>query len=563
MSQSKQLSYDVVFDILTRLPVKSLVRFRCVSNSWNSIISSHFFINTHLDRAKSLSHNNNNNNGYLLDTSYNSSSPNDLCTVVYYSDRTLTEISMLQMPLSDVHMVDFCNGIFCLRNYETNELYLWNPSIRKLKMLSTIRLAHSGASYAIGLGYHSQNNDFKFLRIVYFEGSKARPAEAEVYTLSTDSWRKFVISLEYEPNIGSINRIDQLRCLFFNGALHSIVFTGEQKFILSFDVNDERFREIMLPQNYVDEKFEITFDILAVFKGSLASFVCIEGEEVGDRDICYMWVMREYGVVESWTKINVPLHLVNMFFGCTDSGELLIDINDSLVSYDTERQYVNNLGIEYPTLLSYTTDLMENLVLLDQKYPSLPSWEVQVTNDSGEGGTMIVPRSKHVPYVPWTGGVEADFVEECYSLIGSMKSWISSSSQSSFAHINKLSHEIDLLRNRVESQASTIRTLEAGGSSDPVPDAAGAITSPADEGNPMNTTVQSKEGSSQSVKRLAPERPSHPQVRESTTLATLRSKSGHLHSGKQITLDDDEEEDEEDMEDATPLVQRQSKRGRL
>ena len=66
----------------------------------------------------------------------------------------------------------------------------------------------------------------------------------------------------------------------------------------------------------------------------------------------------------------------------------------------------------------------------------------------------------------------------------------------------------------------------------------------------MNTTVQSKEGSSQRVKRLAPERPSHPQVRESTTLATLRSKSRHLHSGEQITLDDD---NEEDKEDATPF----------
>ncbi len=76
--------------------------------------------------------------------------------------------------------------------------------------------------------------------------------------------------------------------------------------------------------------------------------------------------MREYGVVESWTKIIVPLHLVNMFFGCTDSGELLIDINDSLVSYDIERQYENNLGLESTSFLSYTTDLMENLVLLDQ-----------------------------------------------------------------------------------------------------------------------------------------------------------------------------------------------------
>uniref|UniRef100_A0A2N9EQ96 Uncharacterized protein n=1 Tax=Fagus sylvatica TaxID=28930 RepID=A0A2N9EQ96_FAGSY len=52
------------------------------------------------------------------------------------------------------------------------------------------------------------------------------------------------------------------------------------------------------------------------------------------------------------------------------------------------------------------------------------------------------------------------------------------------------------LQNRVEGQASAIRTLEAGGSSDPVPDAAGGITPPANEGNPMNTTVQSKEGSS-------------------------------------------------------------------
>ncbi len=104
----------------------------------------------------------------------------------------------------------------------------------------------------------------------------------------------------------------------------------------------------------------------------------------------------------------------------------------------------------------------------------------------------------------------------------------------------------------MESQASAIRTLEAGGSSNPVPDAAGGITPPANEGNPMNTTVQSKEGSSRRVKRLAPELPSHPPVRGSTTLATLRSKSGHLHSGEQITLDDDDEEDKED-----------SKRGRL
>ncbi|GMY19261.1 F-box/kelch-repeat protein At3g06240-like isoform X1 [Fagus crenata] len=213
---------------------------------------------------------------------------------------------------------------------------------------------------------------------------------------------------------------------------------------------------------------------------------------------------------------------------------------------------------------------------LREKYPSLPSWEVQVTNDSGEGETMIVPRK--YPNVPWTGGsVDTDFVEECYSLIGSMKNWIWSSSQSSFARQNKLSHENDklshennLLRNRVESQASTIRTLErciwsfgpceAGGSSDPIPDATGGVTpSPAGECNPMNTILQSKKDSSRLMKCLAPKHPSRRQVREGTTLATIRSKSGDLPSGEQITRDDDEE----GKEDTTPLVQRQSKRGRL
>ena len=53
---------------------------------------------------------------------------------------------------------------------------------------------------------------------------------------------------------------------------------------------------------------------------------------------------------------------------------------------------------------SRETESSLDTLLLSLKYPSLPSWEVQVMNDSGEFETMLVPRSKHVPYVPWTGG---------------------------------------------------------------------------------------------------------------------------------------------------------------
>ena len=123
----------------------------------------------------------------------------------------------------------------------------------------------------------------------------------------------------------------------------------------------------------------------------------------------------------------------------------------------------------------------------------------------------------------------------------------------------------------MESQASTIRTLErclcslgpreVGGSSDPVTDAAGGITPPADEGDPMKTTMQSKEDSSQHMKRLALQDPSHHLVHESTTMTTFRSKSGHLPSSQQITFNDYNKEEKEKY--IEPLVQRQGKRGRL
>uniref|UniRef100_A0A2N9I627 F-box associated beta-propeller type 1 domain-containing protein n=1 Tax=Fagus sylvatica TaxID=28930 RepID=A0A2N9I627_FAGSY len=137
---SECLPDEVVYDILTLLPVKSLIRF---------------------------------------------------------SDRTWTEISRFEIPSLDI--VDFCNGMFCLRNYEDDILYLWNPRIRKFKMvLATPHFTDlSSARVAYGFGYHSQNNDFKILRIVVLESKVPPVAEADVYTLRTRKIKNL------DNNIGS------------------------------------------------------------------------------------------------------------------------------------------------------------------------------------------------------------------------------------------------------------------------------------------------------------------------------------------------------------------------
>ena len=83
----------VVFDILTRFPVKSLIRFRCVSKSYNYTITSPIFITKHLNLNKS----NNNHNAYLLYPLL-PISDREFCAVVCNNNRTLTEISRFQTP---------------------------------------------------------------------------------------------------------------------------------------------------------------------------------------------------------------------------------------------------------------------------------------------------------------------------------------------------------------------------------------------------------------------------------------------------------------------------------
>ncbi|GJN19269.1 hypothetical protein PR202_gb06525 [Eleusine coracana subsp. coracana] len=46
---------EIVIEILIRLPVKSLVRFKSVSRTWRALISSEFFIRAHLEQSSSAS----------------------------------------------------------------------------------------------------------------------------------------------------------------------------------------------------------------------------------------------------------------------------------------------------------------------------------------------------------------------------------------------------------------------------------------------------------------------------------------------------------------------------
>ena len=197
----------------------------------------------------------------------------------------------------------------------------------------------------------------------------------------------------------SVTSIYPSHCLFLNGALHSLVCSevlcsegdvdakvealgdmeedsrkfkavgnveDSRRFILSFNVDDEKFHEIKLLENNLRKRHS---ECLAVLKGSLA-FI---GFSLADNwsGTCFIWVMKEFGVFESWTRICVPMAMDGResLLGCTVNDELLIKrsspLRDQIVFLDPQSSKAETLTDLLSTDVIYTANFVESLVLLD------------------------------------------------------------------------------------------------------------------------------------------------------------------------------------------------------
>ena len=90
--------------------------------------------------------------------------------------------------------------------------------------------------------------------------------------------------------------------------------------ILSFDINSETFRVLALPDGSNDANTSRAD--LASFEGKLAFLTWGYAEKASIQ--CSIWVMREYGVVESWNKLFVlPFDGLPYFIAFAENGSLL------------------------------------------------------------------------------------------------------------------------------------------------------------------------------------------------------------------------------------------------
>ncbi|XP_012832921.1 PREDICTED: F-box protein At5g62510-like [Erythranthe guttata] len=145
--QKSALPFDIIEPILSRLPVKSLLRFKTVSKSWNKMISDPVFARTHLDRSKYS----NPHNIFLRMSSFGSRCDDELFYMIKLEDdkKRLRTVKLLNGPDERWDKIlCYCDGVLLLTDFWYSTFVLWNPSTGTHTMFRSDR-GFSGSRYGL------------------------------------------------------------------------------------------------------------------------------------------------------------------------------------------------------------------------------------------------------------------------------------------------------------------------------------------------------------------------------------------------------------------------------
>ncbi|XP_058007999.1 F-box protein CPR1-like [Hevea brasiliensis] len=333
---SDHLPQELLAEVLSRLPVKSLLKCRCVSKTWYSLIADPSFIAQHLKKTAAR-------NSGLLFFSYSTRELvwpfKENVRYLLYPDESFpaNPVEELDCPFKGikrfVNIVGSCNGVFCL----SDDVYVYS----------------------------------------HFIFDEIRPF-VEIYSLRSRGWRKVKKDLKYFITARSSSA-------FLNGACHWVATKrgngpGVRDVIVSFSLGEEVFGEMEVPDCLV---MKYHFMDVAVFGGSLllvASFK-LTGEG------CFtVWMMKEYGIPGSWTKLFNISHLkwIRKLVAFRQSGKVLLAKSfGDLVFYDPKTEEIFDTKIWGNAQSFYLDTFVESLVLLDEtnEFTEVEASEDNSTNE--------------------------------------------------------------------------------------------------------------------------------------------------------------------------------------
>nr|XP_011467087.1 PREDICTED: F-box/kelch-repeat protein At3g23880-like [Fragaria vesca subsp. vesca]XP_011467091.1 PREDICTED: F-box/kelch-repeat protein At3g23880-like [Fragaria vesca subsp. vesca]XP_011467095.1 PREDICTED: F-box/kelch-repeat protein At3g23880-like [Fragaria vesca subsp. vesca] len=401
------LPQEIIHRILLHLPVKSLIRSTLVCKSWKSLIKCPDFIESHLSTTI-VSNDEKDSHLLLLSASSEDGHTRHQHHSLRWDSPEFGAHSMLptpviyleNKPVSDLGVVGTCNGLVCLEIDRTGTgsdpmpVLIWNPSIRRVVMVPKPPLCSISTDdnryTTLGFGYAAHSNDYKILRVVtdvttnvdydsideifgvvnFADDDRLITTFVQVYSLASGSWKSLSDSVVPLDLKGGGNE----DFVFVNDTLHKLearfnededegeYYNDEDMVIRTFNLSTEEFGEMMGPEALEQGRCSI-----ARYGDSLA-FGDHYDNGLRDRG-CDIWVMRQYGVAESWTKlfkIYVDPARIHGFKRCGDVVlEKKISFGQSrLTSYNPNKKQYSDLGTVGHSYY-FMDSFIESLVLLD------------------------------------------------------------------------------------------------------------------------------------------------------------------------------------------------------
>ncbi|XP_047959752.1 F-box/kelch-repeat protein At3g23880-like [Salvia hispanica] len=320
------LPLEIAINILSRLPLRAVVRSKCVCKSWLKLLDTREFVKLHLSKSVP---------GMAV---VQSCVETNLYEIFEFEDKLDLEhhhslVTKCVFPHAS-RIQGSATGLLFLTGDQPCHLYVCNPITRRfIKLRPYLDSLHSSSDeVAYGFGVTKTTGQYKVVRIVYDYdfGTEDSPnirltkSHCEVYTLGTRTWRSIIpAALVLFNTIG----------IFFNGNLYWLVADPTQ--ICCFDLETELFSTFFHPP--------------LVNPGSLGSLSALVGSlclcDNSFEEKIIIWVMEEYGVDTSWRMkyvINKDRYVCGDYMIVSpikifEDGDILMEYEEYLLFYYSDK----------------------------------------------------------------------------------------------------------------------------------------------------------------------------------------------------------------------------------
>ena len=275
---------DLFFEILTCLPVKSLLRFKCVCQKWRYMISDPSFAEVHRSRSAAS----------ILISVPDMSSPYMMSSLVSLKDGEARRPIVPVLPFHR-NISQSVNGFVCIyQQYDPSlRVLLYNPSTREHVTLpqTAVAVANLGFRFhCITLGFDPSTKTYKILRV----WTRGEGFNYEIFTLGGGAWR----IIDDGPFDGLTRK-----GICLDGSIYWADNLVMRNSILAFDVGEEKFRSVPTPPGALTWK-GIEWDMIEI-DGHIA---IVDFHDVVESisNVIIMWKFED-PINGVWSQKRIPL----------------------------------------------------------------------------------------------------------------------------------------------------------------------------------------------------------------------------------------------------------------